>query len=241
MPRPVSHPGRPLAATLATGLAGGAFCRLVLAESALLPAGTAAVAGWSLVGFFLIGTFVARRFAHGQQPAARLVPLLGVVGAALPISLLALRFAVPVTGPFAAVPGLAPAGLALGLAVTTCLAASQGHPRWNGRAASLALILVGTAGLGALAARIVLTRVSPVNLALDLTLGCAAMGIVCAAGTSQQRRHETWLSLLALAAILALPLSGLIDARSTPQPGDAPRQVAPPSAPRPSLFSVPAP
>jgi len=230
-----------LAATLATGLAAGAFCRLVLAESALLPAGTAAVAGWSLVGFFLIGTFVARRFAHGQQPAARLVPLLGVVGAALPVSLLALRFAVPVMGPFAAVPGLAPAGLALGLAGTACLAASQGHPRWNGRAASLGLLLVATAGLGALAARIVLPRVSPVNLALDLTLGCAAMGIVCAAGTGQQRRHETWLSLLALAAILALPLSGLIDARSTPAPGEAPQQTAPPSAPRPGLFSVPAP
>ena len=240
MPRPVSHPGRP-SATLATGLAAGAFCRLVLAESALLPAGTAAVAGWSLVGFFLIGTFVARRFAHGQQTAARLVPLLGVVGAALPVSLLALRFAVPVMGPFAAVPGLAPAGLALGLAGTACLAASQGHPRWNGRAASLGLLLVATAGLGALAARIVLPRVSPVNLALDLTLGCAAMGIVCAAGTGQQRRHETWLSLLALAAILALPLSGLIDARSTPAPGEAPQQTAPPSAPRPGLFSVPAP
>jgi len=241
MPRPVPHPGRPLAATLATGLAAGAFCRLVLAESALLPAGTAAVAAWSLVGFFLMGTFVARRLANGQQPAARLVPLLGIVGAALPVSLLGLRFAVPVTGPFAAVPGLAPAGLALGLAVATCLAARKGHPRWNGRGASLALILVGTAGLGALAARIVLTRVSPVNLALDLTLGCAAMGIVCAAGTGQQRRHETWLSLLALAAILALPLSGLIDARSAPPPGDAPRQVAPPSAPRPGLFSMPAP
>lgn len=232
MPRPVPHPGRLLAATLATGLAAGAFCRLVPAESALLPAGTAAVAAWSLAGFFLMGTFVARRLANGPQPAARLVPLLGIVGAALPVSLLALRFAVPVTGPFAAVPGLAPAGLALGLAVATCLAARKGHPRWNGRGASLALILVGTAGLGALAARIVLTRVSPVNLALDLTLGCAAMGIVCAAGTGQQRRHETWLSLLALAAILALPLSGLIDARSAPPPGDAPR---------PGLFSVPAP
>jgi hypothetical protein len=241
MPRPVPHPGRLLAATLATGLAAGAFCRLVPAESALLPAGTAAVAAWSLAGFFLMGTFVARRLANGPQPAARLVPLLGIVGAALPVSLLALRFAVPVTGPFAAVPGLAPAGLALGVAVATCLAARKGHPRWNGRGASLALILVGTAGLGALAARIVLTRVSPVNLALDLTLGCAAMGIVCAAGTGQQRRHETWLSLLALAAILALPLSGLIDARSAPPPGDAPRQVAPPSAPRPGLFSVPAP
>ena len=241
MPRPVSHPGRPLAATLATGLAAGAFCRLVLTESALLPAGTAAVAGWSLVGLFLCGVFLARRLSNGQQPAARLVPLLGMVGAALPVSLLALRFAVPVMGPFAAVPGLAPAGLALGLAGTACLAASQGHPRWNGRAASLGLLLVATAGLGALAARIVLPRVSPVNLALDLTLGCAAMGIVCAAGTGQQRRHETWLSLLALAAILALPLSGLIDARSTPAPGEAPQQTAPPSAPRPGLFSVPAP
>jgi len=55
-------------------------------------------------------------------------------------------------------------------------------------------------------------RLSALNIALDLTLGCAALGIVCAAGMAGTgRRLETWLSALALVAILALPLSGVVD------------------------------
>lgn len=240
MPTTVSHPGRPLAATLATGLAGGAFSSLVLGETTGLPPGTFAASGLGLTVFFLIGTLWARRLPTGREPAGLLVPLLGLLGAALPASLLAERLGVHWIGPFAAMPGLAPAGLVLGLLATCCLAASRDHPRWHGRSAALAVILVGAAGFGALAAQGVLVRLSPLNLALDLTMGCAAMGIVCAAGTGQQRRHETWLSLLALTAILALPLSGLIDARTHAWSENMPRAAAS-SAPAPRPPVAPAP
>jgi hypothetical protein len=211
-----SHPGRPLAGALATGVAAGAYASLLFGELAhpLIATRTAAAVG--LIAFFLLGTLFSRRLLPGREPAAVLVPLLGLLGAALPVSLLALRLGLHFLGPWAGELGLAPAGLAAGLVCATCLAAGRAHPRWSGRPAALPLLMVGAAICGLAFARVVSTRLSTLNFALDLTMACAAMGIVCAAGTSTGRRHETWLSLLAVAAILILPLSSIVDQRTQP-------------------------
>jgi hypothetical protein len=221
MSNTVVRSGRPLAGTLAAGFAGGAFAALALPEvlgpARPGPAGLAALAGVWLASL-LLGAVWDRRNRAGGQPKDWLAPALGLIGLTMPLALLAARMghlpALDRLGlPWASLAGCCPTGLFCGLALAAALAEARTHPRWRDRPAAIPTILAVSALAGAAFCLYVAEpRLSPLNTALDLTLGCAALGIVCAAGAPvASRRLETWLSLLALLTILALPLSGVLD------------------------------
>lgn len=229
---------RPMLGALATGCALGAFAALAWPEICP-PRASQPVAPWILIASWLaslaLGALLAGRTG---QPMARLARALGLAGLTMPLAVLAMRGA--------HVPALAagsqawlslaagwPTGALLGLAAAAALEAAAAHPRWSGRPRAVPAALVGAALAGVLFVRLVAgPKLAPLNAALDLTLGCAALGIVCTAGTpNASRRLETWLSLLAVAAILCLPLSGVLDATSRHWAEPAPPAASTPTPP----------
>lgn len=240
-----TFPRRHLAGVLATAMLAGAFAALtmpeVLATGRFGPNGPFLVAGLGVSGPVL-ALALFRRFPR-RLPLAGLAFFLGLAGLVMPLAVLAARAGEPF-GPAR----LAPAGVSLagywltgvlyGLAIVSALSGALRHPRLRARPLLLGglMILAGLAGV-AFTRFVAGPRLSALNIALDLTLACAAVGIACAAGTpAASRRQETWLSVLALVAILALPLSGVLDERS--------RQWADPAAPpadqvRPAVPSPP--
>jgi hypothetical protein len=209
---------------LATGFAMGAFAALAWPE--IRPSGHADAAGALVLGAgwlasLVLGMLLSRRTARTRAPMDRLAPGLGLAGLTMPLALLAMRLAqaprlAPSARDWLSLAACWPTGLLLGLALAAALEAARTHPRWEGRPLALPAALAGAALAGLLfVGHVAGPKLTPFNTALDLTLGCAAMGIVCVAGTpGSSRRLETWLSLLAVIAILCLPLSGVIDQNS---------------------------
>lgn len=223
------HPdpsGRPLPAAVALGFAGAALSCLLLRELLLLACGDLAALGAALALLPLsvaAGAGLCRRLGRDRDPADLLAPLLGVLAVSLPLALVLLRgtraVAAPAVGTAVSwlavlVPGLAaflPFGLCLGLGLSLVAALTGRAPAKV--ATRLPLALAGAGCLGALFVQFVaIPKLSPMNACLDLGLGCVVAGLVCAAGAPGGRGMETRLSLLALAFVLPLPVSGLIDA-----------------------------
>lgn len=212
---------RPLLAALATGFPAGAAATLLLGDAGDGSAAWLATLATGLCAAALAAGAAWRRWrAVGGLAVAS--PFLGLLGASVPMGLLLGRTGWLAAGPEAAgglpwpaMLGLFPTALLFGLTAPFVLGAGRGQPGPAGRPAFLPLALAVGAGLGVAFAAGLASRLTPCNLALDVTLGCAALGIACAAGTSD-RRFETWLSVLALLAILGLPLSRLVDDRTRP-------------------------
>ncbi len=221
------HPdpsGRPLPAAVALGFAGAALSCLLLRELLLSACGDLAALGAALALLPLsvaAGAGLCRRL--DRDPADLLAPLLGVLAVSLPLALVLLRgtraVAAPAVGTAVSwlavlVPGLAaflPFGLCLGLGLSLVAALAGRAPAKV--ASRLPLALAGAGCLGALFVQFVaIPKLSPMNACLDLGLGCVVAGLICAAGAPGGRGMETRLSLLALAFVLPLPVSGLIDA-----------------------------
>jgi hypothetical protein len=218
--------GRPTPAALALGFCGAALVCLLARELLLSFCSEEAALGAALAVLPLAmaaGLRLSQRGdAHGH-PADRLAPYLGLLALAMPLALLLLRAVRPILAPGGAlgVPGVSlvvgsalvafvPLGLILGggLAVTAQAADRVSQPLRLPLPASLAI----GATLGALFVQFVaVPKLLPINASLDLGIGCCAAGVLCAAGAPNSRRMETWLSLLAFAFVLALPLSGIID------------------------------
>lgn len=248
--------GRPAVAAVALGFAGAASACLLWRELSLfrgVPLAALGLALATLPALAAAGAALARRMAARRDPASLLGPFFAALAVALPASLLASRAAGALFHPTAvaapslpAMAGMALAafllpGVCLGFGLQTLRDATAG-PRhgWSGSQTRLAGILALAASAGALFdALVALPKLGPVNASLDLALGVCAAGIVCAAGVTDDRRAETWLSLLALGLVLTLPISGPIDARTgqwgrvldakadkaavAPAPGDAAR------------------
>lgn len=170
------------------------------------------------------GARLTRRFEDRHDPADLLAPLLGLLAVTLPATLLLLRTVRPAlamgndnalslvaivgSGLFA----FTPLGLCLGLGLTwvAAVAARKGHAKAPALPLPVALAAAGT--LGAIFVQFVaIPKLTPLNACLDMGIGCSVAGLLCAAGAPGGRRMETWLSLLALAFVLLLPVSGLID------------------------------
>lgn len=215
-----TSPGRHLVGLLATAMLAGAFAALAGPEilgaarpdaTRLLVLAALALSGPAL-GIFLVGRLPRR------PPLDRLARTLGLVGLAMPLAVLAARAGhqplldgLPV--PVVSLAGGWLTGLLFGLALAAVFAGAGRHPRLCGRPGALAVLLAAAvlAGIG-FTRYVAGPRLSALNIALDLTLGCAVIGIICTTGTpGANRRLETWLSVLALVAILALPLSGVLD------------------------------
>ena len=117
--------------------------------------------------------------------------------------------------------GLVGLGLAVGLTglvVGAGLAVARAAVREAGQtSARLLWTIAGGAVAGAIFVIVVaVPKLSPLNACLDGGIGCAAVGIICASAAPHGKRSlETWLSVLALVFVLLLPLSSLIDARSS--------------------------
>jgi hypothetical protein len=153
--------------------------------------------------------------------------ILGVLALAMPATLLVLRAARPLCGiqegAFPSILSIFTAagfafallGLCLGFGLWTVFATAARHPKWSADKTTLPLALTGFAAAGAFFVQfVVVPYLTPVNASLDLAIGCAAAGLLCAAGTPGGRRMETLLSLLALGGVLLLPISNLLDAKS---------------------------
>ncbi|EHJ49178.1 hypothetical protein DFW101_3178 [Solidesulfovibrio carbinoliphilus subsp. oakridgensis] len=223
------HTGRPLPAALALGFAGTALTCLLLREHLLLFCGNTLAMAASLAVLPLAmaaGTVLGRRRPAGRDPADQLAPLLGFLALCLPATLALAslvrpglaRLAGTALAPLAVLgSGLVaflPVGLCLGIGLA--LVADVAGRKAPAPAARLPLPLaVPLAGvLGALFVQFVaIPKLSPLNACLDIGIGCAGAGLLCAAGAPGGRRLESWLSLLALLFVLLLPVSGLIDAR----------------------------
>uniref|UniRef100_I2Q661 Uncharacterized protein n=1 Tax=Desulfovibrio sp. U5L TaxID=596152 RepID=I2Q661_9BACT len=223
------HTGRPLPAAIALGFAGTALACLLLRELLLLFCGNTLAMAASLAVLPLAmaaGTVLCRRRPAGRDPADLLAPLLGFLALCLPATLALVsivrpglaRLAGTALSPLAVLgSGLVaflPVGLCLGVGLT--LVADVAGRKAGAPAARLPLPLaVPLAGVfGALFVQFVaIPKLSPLNACLDVGIGCAVAGLLCAAGAPGGRRLETWLSLLALLFVLLLPVSGLIDAR----------------------------
>ncbi len=224
------HPGRPLPAAAAAGFAAMAFLVLFLREILALFFGNEILAGLALaVGLAgaALGAFFFPRLALGRRPAELLAPALGLTAVLMPAAILAIRLMRPWLGIHPGqTPSLAavlaasalccgPVCLVLGFAASACLATAGSHPKWSARPlAAVVAAALGAAAGGLFVQFVAIPRLSPVNACLDMALGLAAVGLFCAAGTSESRRMETWLSLLGLLCVLALPISGLLDAKS---------------------------
>jgi len=220
--------GRPLPAAIAFGFVGAALACLLARETLAVFCGNEAAlaaAAAVLPLAVLAGMALARRIAPGRDPADLLAPMLAATALLLPASLLLARLARPALGiaadaplPVLAIPGMglaafAPLGLCLGLGLawTAAVAARQTPP--PARPFSLPAALAAAATLGALFVQFVaIPKLTATNAALDMGIGCLAAGLLCATAAPSGRNMETWLSLLALAFVLLLPISGLIDA-----------------------------
>ncbi|KHK03144.1 hypothetical protein [Desulfovibrio sp. TomC] len=226
---PLRH-GRPLPVLGAIGFAGAALLVLIGREiCGAYPDHTAIVIVLALVclglGLFL-GTRLVRRLSRDSNPADCLAPAMGLVAVALPAALLLSRlergFVSTGSGTFlppgliaGLAAGLLPLGVALGAAAVLAAAAAgqsePGHPR------KTLLFLAGGAVLGALFIPLVaVPKLSPINACLDMAIGCTAVGLLSAAAApADNRKYETWLSLLAITFVLLLPLSGLFDDKTS--------------------------
>jgi hypothetical protein len=213
--RPVH--GRPLAAAAALAFAGAALVLLVGREAlAAAPlAAVAAVAAAALLVPAALGARLVRPHLSSNPPASLTAPAMGAMGLCLPVALLAERLVSSLAG------GLAGLGLALGLTglvVGAGLAVAWASGREAGETSGRLLRAIGGgAAAGALFVPLIaLPKLSPLNACLDVGIGCAAVGIICASAAPHGKRSmETWLSVLALLFVLMLPLSSLIDARSS--------------------------
>lgn len=234
--------GRPTPAGLALGFCGAAMVCLLARELLLSFCSEEAAMGAALAVLPLAmaaGQRLSQRGdAHGH-PADRLAPFLGLLALAMPLTILLLRAVRPFLAPGGALgaPGVSlvvgsalaaflPLGLILGagLAVTAQATGRMTQPLHLPLPVSLA---VGAA-LGAIFVQFVaVPKLLPINAALDLGIGCCAAGVLCAAGAPDGRRMETWLSLLAFAFVLALPLSGIIDALLAGWAWSCPADAAP--------------
>ena len=140
---------------------------------------------------------------------------MGAMAVCLPTALLAERLTTFLAG------GLAGLGLAAGLTglvVGAGLAVARAAGREAGVSPGrfLRAIAGGTVAGALFVPLIAVPKLSPLNACLDVGIGCAAVGIICAAAAPHGKRSmETWLSVLALLFVLLLPLSSLIDARSS--------------------------
>lgn len=244
---PLRH-GRPLPVLGAISFAGAALLTLIGRElTGAYPEHTVTVIVLALVclglGLFL-GTRLVRWLPSGSTPADRLAPALGLVAVGLPVALVLSRLerglVSPASGTFlppglvaGLTAGLLPLGMALGAAAILAAAAARacepGHPR------KTLLFLAGGAVLGALFVPLVaVPKLSPINACLDIAIGCTAVGLLSAAAApADNRKYETWLSLLAIAFVLLLPLSGIFDDKTSAwcPPTAAPAASTAPVAP----------
>lgn len=225
---PLLH-GRPLPAALGFGFAGTAFLCLLLRELLLIFNGQEAALGTALALLplcILAGASLFGRKLGRRHPADLLAPLLGCMALLLPISLLLTRLARPLCGIDVgsalawptilgvALVALAPIGICLGCGLRGIAAVTSRHPTTAAAKIPLPAALAGAGCLGALFVQfVVIPKLSPLNATLDMGLGCAVAGLLCAGGAPEGRRMENWLSLLALAFVLALPISGVLDAK----------------------------
>jgi hypothetical protein len=208
--------GRPQAAAAAMAFAGAALT-LLIAREALAVAAPIPVLAASLVVLacaLVLGARLAGWRLAGHNPAGLTAPVLGALALALPSALLAARLGASLSGPLAGLGiGLGLLGLVLGvgLAVVRAACLEAGTPRDRAL-----LVLAGGLVAGTLFAMlIVVPKLSPLNACLDCGIGCAAVGIICAAaGPPGRRAMETWLSVLALVFVIMLPLSSLVDAQT---------------------------
>jgi hypothetical protein len=226
MKTPPLRTGRPLAVMGAVGFAGAALLVLIGREiSGAYPDHTVLVVVLAALclglGGFL-GTRLVRRLPVGSVPADCLAPAMGLVAVALPLALLLSRLErglLPAAGGTFLPPGLVgalaagllPLGVALGAAAILAVAATgQDDP---GQRRKTLLFLAGGAVLGTLFVPLVaVPKLSPINACLDIAIGCTAVGLLSAAAApADNRKYETWLSLLAIVFVLLLPLSGLFD------------------------------
>lgn len=252
---PLRH-GRPLPVLGAVGFAGAALLVLIGREiSGAYPDHTAMVVVLAALclglGVFL-GTRLVRRLPRSCVPADCLAPAMGLLAVALPAALLLSRlergFLVAADGTFlppalvgALAAGLVPLGVALGAAAILAAAAARqgepGHPR------KTLLFLIGGAVLGALFVPLVaVPKLSPINACLDLAIGCTAVGLLSAAAApADNRKYETWLSLLAITFVLLLPLSGLFDDKTNAwcRPDAVATAPAAPTTPAPAPAPAP--
>ncbi|BAH74643.1 hypothetical protein [Solidesulfovibrio magneticus] len=216
--RPVH--GRPLAAAAALAFAGAALVMLVGREAlAAAPlaavAAVAAVAAATLLILAALGARLVRPLFSSHHPASLTAPAMGAMAVCLPTALLAERLTTFLAG------GLAGLGLAAGLTglvVGAGLAVAQAAGREAGVSPGRLLRAVagGTVAGALFVPLIAVPKLSPLNACLDVGIGCAAVGIICASAAPHGKRSlETWLSVLALVFVLLLPLSSLIDARSS--------------------------
>ena len=213
--RPVH--GRPLAAAAALAFAGAALVLLVgreaLAAAAL--AAAVAVAAAALLALAALGARLVRPHLASEHPATLTAPAMGAMAVCLPAALLAERLTTSLAGGLAGL-GLSVGltGLVVGAGLVVARAAAREAGETSGR---LLWAMIGGAAAGALFVPLVaVPKLSPLNACLDGGIGCAAVGIICAAAAPHGKRSmETWLSVLALLFVLLLPLSSLIDARSS--------------------------
>ena len=227
--RPVH--GRPRAAAAALAFAGAALVLLVGREAlaAASPAAVVAVAAAALFGLAALGARLIRPRLASDNPATLTAPAMGAMAVCLPVALLGERLTTSLAGGLAGL-GLSVGltGLVVGAGLAVALAAGKEAGETSGR---LLWTIVGGAVAGALfVAFVAVPKLSPLNACLDGGIGCAAVGIICASAAPHGKRSlETWLSVLALVFVLLLPLSSLIDARSSAwcDPAAAPAAVKP--------------
>ena len=213
--RPVH--GRPRAAAAALAFAGAALVLLVgrEASSGAPLAAVIAVAAAALLGLAALGARLVRPYLLRNNPATLTAPAMGAMAVCLPLALLGERLASSLAGGLAGL-GLSVGltGLVVGAGLSVARAAGREAGETSGR---LLWTMIGGAAAGALFVPLVaVPKLSPLNACLDGGIGCAAVGIICAAAAPHGKRSlETWLSVLALIFVLLLPLSSLIDARSS--------------------------
>lgn len=224
-PQPTTS-GRPLPAALALGFTGAGTLCLLLRELLLAYCGNEAALGAALAVLPLamaLGATFPRRFFPGRDAADLLGPALGFLGVSLPLSLLLPRLFRPGTildagialSPLAvgcaAVGAFLPLGLGLGYGLA--LAGAVGDRLEDrAKASRLPIALAGAATVGALFVQFVaIPKLIPLNASLDMGLACCVAGLLCAVSAPSGRKAETGLSLLALAFVLSLPLSGIVE------------------------------
>ena len=230
MTHPTAPNGRPLPAALALGFVGTGLSCLLSREVLAVFCGNEAAFAAALAVLplaILAGMTLARaRTAPDCDPAGLLAPMLAATALLLPVCLLLARLARPLLGIASGQPAsplavagmgltaFAPLGLCLGLGLAWTGAVAARQEPGSEKRPPLPAALAGAAALGALFVQfVVIPKLTAVNGALDMGLGCLAAGILCAAAAPAGRNMETWLSLLALVFVLLLPISGLLDAK----------------------------
>lgn len=225
-----SRTGRPLPAAGAMAFAGAALSVLLGRE--LLPSTAGGHISWlffattCVVTALAVGWRMAPALAAKRDPAGLLAPCLGLLAICLPSGLLLSRLGRSLVDTLGQ--GLFQAGTAVGIAasmlplglvvgVGLALARAAAHQAEPPQTRRLPLFIASGAVLGALFIILVaVPKLSPLNTCLDMGIGCVAIGILSAAAAPQDNRNlETWLSLLAVVFVLLLPLSGLLDDKTS--------------------------